>query len=344
MADHRQHFAGFRVQRDHRATATTERSLGGLLQFDVQAQDDVLAGNRIGTLEHAQYAAPGVGLDFLVTHLAVQFRLVETLDAGFADVVGAAVIDRVQRLELFLVDPPHVAHRVSKVRPLGIVTNQLRDHFHARQAELVNGDPGDLLFAQLKQDRHRLERPAPLTHALLEDHPVFGRQFQHFDDHVEHLLPVAGTLAGHAQAETRPVIGNHHAVAVENQPASRRNRLHVDAVVFRQGRVVLVLDHLQEIQTRDQHRNQRHHCNGPEHDATTHQTGVFFVVLDADRLGHEGRTTCGKGDRTARSRHGTSVRRSGSAPAGAARSAATTTSAGRPGHRLPAPALRGHRP
>ena len=31
-----------------------------------------------------------------------------------------------------------------------------------------------------------------------------------------------------------------------------------------------------------------HHRNCPEHDAATHQTGVFFVVLDADRLGHEG--------------------------------------------------------
>ncbi|MNK85685.1 hypothetical protein D3C87_1055700 [compost metagenome] len=230
------------------------------------------------------------------------------------------------------------------MRTLRIVAHQLRDHFHPRQAELVHGDPGDLLFAQLKQDRHRFERPAPLAHALLENHPILGCQLQHFDNHVEHFLPVAGPLAGHAQAEAGPVIGDHHAVAVENQPASRRNRLHVDAVVFRQGRVVLVLDHLQEIQTRDQHADQRHHRNCPEHDAATHQTGVFFVVLDADRLGHEGRTTCGKGDRTARSRHGTTVRRSESAPAGAARSAATTTSAGQPWHRLPAPALRGRRP
>ncbi|MNP64554.1 hypothetical protein D3C76_1600590 [compost metagenome] len=83
----------------------------------------------------------------------------------------------------------------------------------------------------------------------------------------------------------------------------------MDAVVFRQGRVVLVLDHLQEIQARNQHADQRHHCNGPEHDAATHQTGVFFVVLDADRLGHEGRTTCGKGDRTTLSRHDTAARR-----------------------------------
>ncbi len=125
----------------------------------------------------------------------------------------------------------------------------------------------DLLFGQLEQDRHRLERPAPLLHAFFEDHPVFGRQLQHLDDHVEDLLPVAGTLAGHAQAEAGPVVRHHHAITVENQPAGRRNRLHMHPVVFRQGRVIVVLDHLQEIQARNQHRNQAHHQNSAEHDA-----------------------------------------------------------------------------
>ncbi len=344
LTDHRQHFAGFRIERHHRATTPAQCGLGGFLQLDVEAQDDVLAGNRIGALEHPQHAATGVGFDFLVTDLTVQFRLVEPLDAGLADVVGAAVVDRIQRLQLFLVDPPHVAHRVRKVRALRVMPDQLRDHFHPGQAELVHRDPGDLLFGQLEQYWHRLERPAPLTHAFLEDHPVLGRQLQHLDDDVEHLLPIAGALAGHAQTEARPVVGHDYAVAVENQPARRRNRLHMDAVVFRQGRVVLVLDHLQVIQTRDQHTDQRHDHDRTEHDTAAHQTGVLFVVLDADRLRHEGRLTCGKGGRTTRSRHGTTVRRSGSAPAGAARSAATMTSAGQRGHRLPVPALPGRRP
>src|SRR3546814_1022286 len=101
--------------------------------------------------------------------------------------------------------------------------------------------------------------------------------------------------------------------------------------------MVLVLNHLDKIQARDQHTNQRHDRNCTEHDAPTHQAGVFFVVLDADRLRHEGRITCGKGARTGLSRHDTTVRRSESAPAGAATSMATKTSADRPGHKPPAP-------
>ncbi|MNO95276.1 hypothetical protein D3C76_869140 [compost metagenome] len=200
--------------------------------------------------------------------------------------VGAAVIDRIEGLELFLVDPPHVANRVGKVRPLGVMPHQLRHHLDTRQAELIDGDSGDLFFSQLEQDRHRLERPAPLLHAFLEQCPVFRCQLQHFDDHIEDLAPVTGALAGHAQAEARPVVGDDHAVTVENQPARRRNRLHVHPIVLRQRRVVFVLDHLQKIQTGNQHANQHDDRNCTDHDTATHQTGVFFVILEANRLRH----------------------------------------------------------
>ena len=158
--------------------------------------------------------------------------------------VSAAVVHRIKGLQLFLVDPPHVADGVGKVRPLRVMPHQLRHHFHTRQAELVHRDPRDLLFGQLKQDRHRLEWPAPLLHALFKDHPIFRGQLQYLDDHIENLLPVAGAFAGHAQAEAGPVVRNHHAITVENQATGRRNRLHMHPVVFRQCGVIVVLDHL----------------------------------------------------------------------------------------------------
>ncbi len=290
LADHRQHFAGLRIQGNHRAATTAQGHLRRFLQFDVQAQHDVLAGHRIGAFEHPQHAATSVGLDFFVTHLAVQLGLVETLDAGLADMVGAAVIDRIEGFQLFFVDSPHVTDRVSKVRPLRVMPHQLRHHFHTRQTELVHRDPCDLLFGQLKQDRYRLERPAPLFHAFLEDRPVFRRQLQHLDDHIEDLLPVTGALTGHAQTEAGPVIRHYHAIAVEDQPAGRRDRLHMHPVVFRQGGVIVVLDNLQEIQACDQHTQQRHHHDCAKHHTRAYKTCVFLVVLDADRLGHrEGR-------------------------------------------------------
>ncbi len=122
----------------------------------------------VGALEHPQHAASGVGLDFFVADLAVQVVFVEALDAGLADMVGAAVVHRVERFQLFLVDPPHITHRMGEMRTLRVMPHQLGHHFHAWQAELVHRHPGDLLFVEFEQDRHRLERPTALAHALLE--------------------------------------------------------------------------------------------------------------------------------------------------------------------------------
>ena len=219
----------------------------------------------------------------------MQFSLIEAFDAGFTDVMGAAVIHGIEGFKLFLVDPPHIAHRMRKMRALRVVAHQLRDHFNPGQAELVHGNPGDLFFGELKQNGHRLEGPTPLSHALFKQGTVFWRELQHFDDHIEHLLPVTGTFAGHAQAEAGPVVRDHHTVAVENQATRRGNGLHVHPVVFRQGRVVLVLHNLQVVQARNQRTNERHHHNCADHNAAAHKACVFLVVFEANWLRHSGR-------------------------------------------------------
>ena len=185
--------------------------------------------------------------------------------------VGAAVIDRIEGFKLFFVDPPHVTHRVRKMRALRVVAHQLRNHFNAGQAELVHGNPGDLFFVELKQDGHRLKWPPPLLHALFEQGAIFGGELQHFNNNVEHLLPVARALAGHAQAETGTVVRDNHAIAVKNQTPGRWNRLHMHPVVFRQGGVVVVLHHLQVIKTHEQHTNKCHHHNCTNHDPSAHK-------------------------------------------------------------------------
>ena len=162
----------------------------------------------------------------------MQLGFVETLDAGFADMVGAAVIDRIEGFKLFFVDPPHVTHRVRKMRALRVMPHQLRNHFNSGQAELVYGNPGDLFFVELKQNGHRLKRPPPLLHALFEQGAILGRKLQHFNNNVEHLLPVTRAFAGHAQAEAGAVVCDHHAITVKNQTAGRRDRLHMHPVVL----------------------------------------------------------------------------------------------------------------
>lgn len=189
--------------------------------------------------------------------------------------------------------------------------HQLGDHFHTRQTELVDRHTGDLLFVQLEQNGHRLEGPSPLLHAFFEQRTVIGRQLQHFNNAVQYCLPITGTLASHRQAETRPVVGNDHAVAVEDQPAGRRDRLHMHPVVLRQRRVIVVLDDLQVVKPRNQHANEQDDRHRADHDAVTHQAGVFLVVLETDRLRHltAYRLICGKGARTTLSRRDRSARR-----------------------------------
>ncbi|KPY41966.1 Uncharacterized protein ALO52_05165 [Pseudomonas syringae pv. primulae] len=349
-ADHRQHFTGFRVQRHNGATTPAQRSLGRFLQIDVQAQDNVLAGNRIGTLEHPQHAAAGVGFDFLVTDLTMKLGLVETLDAGLADMVGAAVIDRIEAFELFLVDAAHVADRMREMRPLRIMPDQLRHDLDARQAELIDRNQGNLLFRQLEQNGNGLKRTPPLLHAFFENDPVVRRELQYLDDGVQHCGPVAGTLTRNRKTETGPVVRHHDAVAVIDQAPAGRNRLNVNPIVFRKRRVVVVLNDLQKIQSGDQHAHQQHDRHSTEHDPAAHQACVFLMVFEADRLRHLGRihskndATCDKGARTELSRRDTSAHRSGYAPADAARSAATATSVARCAHRLPAQAPRDRPP
>ena len=216
----------------------------------------------------------------------MQLVLVELLDTGLADMVRAAVIDRVELLELLLVDSPDIAHRVREMRTLRVMPDQLRRHLDARQAELIHGDAGNLLLGQLIHDWYRLERPAPLQYALLEQPALFLAELQHLDHRIEHGLPVAGALTGDGQAETGTVVGDDPALAVEDQAAIGRNRLHVNAVVLRQRRMVLELHHLQVIHPRYQHANQQQHDSKAHDDAPAHQHGVLLVVLELNRLRH----------------------------------------------------------
>ena len=101
--------------------------------------------------------------------------------------MGAAVIDRIEGFKLFLVDPPHIAHRMRKMRALRVVANQLRHDLNPGQAELVHGNAGDLFFIKLKQNGHWFKRPPPLLHALFKERTIIRGELQHLNDGVEHL-------------------------------------------------------------------------------------------------------------------------------------------------------------
>ncbi|MNS69187.1 hypothetical protein D3C72_1024930 [compost metagenome] len=64
--------------------------------------------------------------------MAVQLRLIEFFDPGLADGLRPAVLDRIQRLGFFLVDPSDIADRMSEMLAQWIVPNELGLDIEAR--------------------------------------------------------------------------------------------------------------------------------------------------------------------------------------------------------------------
>ena len=98
-----------------------------------------------------------------------------------------------------------------------------------------------------------------MQYTLLEQLALFTGQLQHLNHGVQRLAPVFGALTRHGQAEARAIVGNDLAGPIEDQAPIGRNGLHMNAVVFRERGVMLVLHHLQIIQARNQHADQQHH-------------------------------------------------------------------------------------
>ena len=114
--------------------------------------------------QHPHHPALGVGLDLFKADLAVQFGLVEAFDTGFTDRLRAPVLSGVQLFGFFLVDAANVSHRVGEMIALGIVAYKLGFYIDSRQAELIDRQQRDLLFAQLIQQGRGVKRVAGLLH------------------------------------------------------------------------------------------------------------------------------------------------------------------------------------
>ncbi|MCY1429351.1 hypothetical protein D9M71_452660 [compost metagenome] len=161
-----------------------------------------------------------------------------------------------------------------------ILADELRFHLQARQAELVHRDAGDLLLAQAHHKGHGLERFAAAAQVLVELLTVVFGQAQHLRQGVEHLGRVAaGPLASHGQVEAGLVVGQYHAVAVVDQPAFGGDGQHVHAVVFRHGRLLVMLQHLQHIEPAHQNSTQAEHHGSAGQKPTVDQVFFLFVVL-----------------------------------------------------------------
>ncbi len=59
-------------------------------------------------LEHPQHAALSIGLDFFVTDMAVQLRLIKTLDTGFTNGLRTSVFHGVEGFSFLFIDPTDI--------------------------------------------------------------------------------------------------------------------------------------------------------------------------------------------------------------------------------------------
>ena len=125
-----------------------------------------------------------------------------------------------------------------------------------------------------------------LLERLIKHRTVFGRQVQQIDDFVQLTLEVGGALTGDGQVITRAVVGQHHAITVIDQAASRCDGQYVDPVVFRNCGVVVVLHHLQEIHAPYQRTGDPNHQHRTGEQALVDQAVFFFVIFDRYRFRH----------------------------------------------------------
>lgn len=269
--------AGVGLDGHHRPVLLPQGLLGRELQGHVHVQVHVLARNRRAVREHPQEAPRRVGLDLLVAHPPVQGLLVRLLHPGLADVGGAGVIGTVQRLQLLLVDSPHVAHHVRRRDPEGIVPGEAGLHVDAGEAVAVHGEPGHLLLAQVEAQRHALEAP-PALEERAEAGELPGPDLDHLPEVRERALHVRHRLRGHLDAEGQLVVGQQHAVPVVDLSARRRHRHQLDPVVLGQRGEVVVADDLEIVQPPDQGPDQQEHADEGEHEPVRHQQGFLHPV------------------------------------------------------------------
>src|SRR5262249_11687508 len=87
----------------------------------------------------------------------VQLRLIPALDTGLAYERRARVLVHVDVFLIFLADRADVADGVHRALGERLVASETRADFDAREVLLADGEPRELVFAQLQLDRHGVE-------------------------------------------------------------------------------------------------------------------------------------------------------------------------------------------
>ena len=269
FAHKRQHFAGARVDGHQCAPAVAKHVLDQLLQLDVDRQHDGLprCGRAAGQAAHGM--ASGGGFHLLHAGGAVELALEALLHPKFADVVGAAVVGLVvgvlDPFFLALVDTTDVPNHMAGQLTLRVGAKQPRLDLDPRKPVTLRRKPRNLFFRHAGAQGQRL-KIARLVHEFLEPPPVAWCDVHHLGQRINRLLDRPGLGRCHFQCVGRVVGGQHHTLAVQNQPPVRHDRHDGRAVVLGLVTQVTMPHHLQVHQPRrNQPKRQQHHRRNHKH-------------------------------------------------------------------------------
>jgi hypothetical protein len=243
LADQRQDLAAGNVEHDHRAGLGIQCLKGLQLEIEIDVQTQIVAGHGIDTLEYPDHPPLGVRLDAFDAGLSVEVFLVIALDSGLARMRRRPVLVGVQAREIIGIEARHITDHVGQRFPVRIVAGQVRLDVQAFESVPLQRQDGDLFFAQVGFQGDRLERATAQSVQGKALAFVFAESYQVVDD-VEHGSAVFDPIGHHDEAIGCPVLGQHAAVAVENQAAVRGHGLEPDSIVLGPRGQGIVIDQL----------------------------------------------------------------------------------------------------
>ena len=279
LAHQRQHLAALRIDGGDGAVEIAQRQFGDVLQLGVEGEIEIAAWRAGALFQFAQRPAAGVGLDDARAGRAAQVVLVALLDAELADLVDALVQALVELGVVGLGDAAHITHHVARRRAHCVGTRKSGCDVHALEGEAVQLETRDLLGIEVGAQRHAAVARR-LADAVLEARDVAGGEAHHRRELFEQGVHVLHLLARHFQIEGRPVLRQQRAVAVVDQAAHRRHRHHAHAVVVGAGAEVVVLQHLQVGEPRQQQQDHQQQCDARHQHAAGEVALLLVEILE----------------------------------------------------------------
>jgi hypothetical protein len=254
--------AAFGFDCDQRAATVAEGAFRNPLKFGVYGQGQIVAGDGCGTRQGTYRPAAGIDLDLLETGHPVQIKLVALFKPGFAKVVSPAIVEFLLGIlnldDIRGVDAADIAEQVRGELALRVLAEQTRLDIHAGKAIAMRDEAGDLFIRKTGADRQGLEVLAFLQQ-LLEALAITRLDVDYFGELVDGGVEVGHLARRDLQRIGRVVARQQYAVAIQDKAAIGRDWYQRDAIFFRAGLIVAVLNDLQPNEAHQQNAEKDQH-------------------------------------------------------------------------------------